>query len=175
MVVLLTAESFWVCILWVYMEERAVLAAGCFWGVEDRFMKLSGVVRTRVGYAGGTVKNPSYEMVCGGGTGHKEVVEIFFDPHVISYEQLLREFWSMHDPTTVNRQGADVGEQYHSVIFYENEAQKFAAEKLKEQLQKSGVYKGPIVTDIISATDFYEAEEYHQRYVQKHGVGSCAV
>ena len=151
-----------------------MFAAGCFWGVENRFMKLPGVVRTRVGYTGGSVKNPTYEMVCNGSTGHREAVEVMFDPKQISYEQLVKEFWDMHDPTTINQQGPDIGEQYHSVIFYENEKQKQAAKKSKKELGKSGVYKGPIVTDIIPTAEFYEAEEYHQKYMQKHGAGSCA-
>lgn len=151
-----------------------MFAAGCFWGVEDHFIRLPGVVQTRVGYSGGTVKNPTYEMVCGGETGHKEAVEVVFDLEQISYEQLLKAFWNMHDPTTVNQQGPDVGEQYHSVIFYYTEAQKAAAEKSLKELQKLGVYKSPIVTDIIPAKEFYKAEEYHQKYIQKHGSGSCA-
>ena len=151
-----------------------MFAAGCFWGVEDRFMKLPGVIQTRVGYTGGTAKNPSYEAVCDGGTGHKEAVEVIFDPEKVSYKKLLKTFWDMHDPTTVNRQGPDVGEQYHSVIFYEDEKQRQEAELSKKELQELGVYKGAIVTDILPVADFYEAEEYHQKYVQKHGVGSCA-
>lgn len=157
------------------VEEKALFAAGCFWGVEDRFIKLPGVTRTRVGYSGGTVKNPSYEMVCSGGTGHKEAVEVIFDLAQISYEQLLKVFWSMHDPTTVNQQGPDIGEQYHSVIFYYTDAQKVAAEKSLKELQELGVYKSPIVTEIIPAGKFYEAEEYHQKYVQKHGGRSCPI
>ena len=157
------------------MEEKATFAAGCFWGVEDRYMKLHGVLKTRVGYTGGTAKNPTYEMVCNGGTGHKETVEIIFDPEKITYEQLLKVFWSMHDPTTANRQGLDIGEQYHSVIFYHTNEQKEAAKKSKKTLQEIGVYKSPIMTDIVPAAQFYEAEEYHQKYVQKQGAGSCAV
>ena len=156
------------------MEEKATFAAGCFWGIEDKFMKLPGVVRTRVGYTGGTAKNPTYEMVCGGKTGHKEAVEIVFNPEQVSYEQLLKIFWSIHDPTTANRQGLDVGEQYHPAIFYHTDVQKKAAEKSKQEMQDLGVYKSPIMTDIVPAVEFYEAEEYHQKYVQKHGGGSCA-
>ena len=117
------------------MEEIATFAAGCFWSVEDTFMKLPGVVRTRVGYTGGTVKNPSYEMVCNGGTGHKEAVEVVFDSEQISYIDLLKIFWRIHDPTTVNQQGFDVGEQYHSVVFYHNNAQKEAAAQSLKELQ----------------------------------------
>lgn len=156
------------------MEEKATFAAGCFWGVEDRFMKLPGVLKTRVGYTGGNVENPTYEMVCNGDTGHKEAVEVIFNSGQISYEQLLKAFWSMHDPTTANRQGLDIGEQYHSVIFYHTDAQKEAAEKSKQELQDLGVYKSPIMTDVVPAVQFHEAEEYHQKYVQKHGAGSCA-
>lgn len=164
-----------VSIYYLCMEEKALFAAGCFWSVEDHFMKLPGVVRTRVGYSGGTVENPSYETVCDGGTGHKEAVEVVFDPEQISYEQLLRAFWSMHNPTTVNQQGSDIGEQYHSVIFYRTNTQKVAAEKSLKELQEFRVYKSPIVTDIIPAEKFYEAEEYHQKYVLKHGSNSCRV
>ena len=156
------------------MEEKATFAAGCFWGVEDKFMKLPGVLETRVGYTGGSTKNPTYEMVCNGDTGHKEAVEIIFNPEQTTYEQLLRAFWSMHDPTTANRQGLDIGEQYHSVIFYHTDAQKETAEKSKKELQGMGVYKSPIMTDVVPAVQFFEAEEYHQKYVQKHGSGSCA-
>ena len=136
-------------------------------------MKIPGVVETRVGYTGGTADNPTYEMVCGGGTGHKEAVEVVFDPEQVSYEQLVKAFWSMHDPTTANRQGLDVGEQYHSVIFYHTDAQKEEAEKSKKALQELGVYQSPIMTDVVPAAPFHEAEEYHQKYVQKHGAGSC--
>ena len=156
-------------------EETATFAAGCFWGVEDAFMKLPGVVRTQVGYTGGTITNPSYEVVCSGRTGHKEAIEVVFNSEKISYKDLLKVFWDIHDPTTVNRQGLDIGEQYHSVIFYHNSTQEEAAEQSLKELQEVGVYKSPIVTDIVPATDFYKAEEYHQKYVQKHGGGSCAV
>ena len=155
------------------MKEKATFAAGCFWGVEDKFMKIPGVVETRVGYTGGTAEKPTYEMVCGGTTGHKEAVEVVFDPEQVSYEQLVKAFWSMHDPTTANRQGLDVGEQYHSVIFYHTDAQKEEAERSKKALQELGVYQSPIMTDIVPAAPFHEAEEYHQKYVQKHGAGSC--
>ena len=156
------------------MEEKATFAAGCFWGVEDKFMKLPGVLKTRTGYTGGTAKNPTYEMVCNGNTGHKEAVEVVFDPEQTSYEQLLKAFWSIHDPTAANRQGLDIGEQYHTVIFYHTAEQKTAAEKSKKDLQDMGVYKSPIMTDIVPVAHFHEAEEYHQKYVQKHGAGSCA-
>lgn len=156
------------------MEEKATFAAGCFWGVEDTFMKISGVTKTRVGYSGGTTKDPTYEQVCAGDTGHKEVIEITFDSEKITYDDLLKTFWSIHDPTIRNRQGNDIGEQYHSVIFYHTKEQKKAAEESKKHLQEIGIYKNNIVTDILPAETFFEAEEYHQKYLQKTGKQSCA-
>ena len=149
------------------MEEKATFGAGCFWGIENSFMKLQGVQKTRVGYSGGSIDKPTYESVCRGGTGHKEVVEVVFDTDQITYETLLKKFWEIHDPTTRDRQGLDFGEQYSSVIFYHNDAQKIAAEESKQALQDSGVYKNKVVTDITPAVEFYEAEEYHQKYIQK--------
>lgn len=147
--------------------EEAIFGAGCFWHVEEEFRKVKGVIDTEVGFAGGTVPDPSYERVCRGDTGHAEVVHIKFDPKVISYDRLLDVFWSIHDPTQLNRQGPDVGEQYRSVIFYYNEEQKKATIRSKEKLEKSGRYKKPIVTQIVPAGKFYRAEEYHQRYLEK--------
>jgi peptide methionine sulfoxide reductase msrA/msrB len=145
--------------------ERATFGAGCFWGVEVSFRELPGVRDATVGYAGGTKKNPSYEDVCTGRTGHAEVVQVDFDPEVTSYDQLLELFWKDHDPTTSNRQGPDVGTQYRSVIFYHTPEQKAAAEASKAKAQPS--FSRPIVTEILPAPEFYRAEEYHQRYVEK--------
>jgi peptide methionine sulfoxide reductase msrA/msrB len=147
--------------------EQATFGAGCFWSVEEAFAKVKGVVDTAVGFAGGTVPQPSYQRVCAGDTGHAEVVHIKFDPSIVSYEQLLDVFWDIHDPTTLNRQGPDIGKQYRSVIFYYNEEQKAAALKSKEKLEKSGKYKKPIVTEIVAASKFFRAEEYHQKYFEK--------
>ena len=147
--------------------EEATFGAGCFWHVEEEFRKVKGVTDTAVGFAGGTVPSPSYERVCQGDTGHAEVVHIKFDPKVISYDKLLDVFWSTHDPTELNRQGPDVGAQYRSAIFYYNEAQKKTAERSREKLQKSGKYKKPIATQIVPASRFFKAEEYHQRYLEK--------
>lgn len=151
------------------MTEQATFGAGCFWGVEAAFRKVNGVLSTAVGYSGGTLKNPRYEDVCTDRTGHAEVVQIDFDPSQVSYENLLELFWSIHDPTTPNRQGPDVGAQYRSVIFFHNPEQKALAEASKERRQKSGRYKKPTVTEIVPATEFYRAEDYHQRYHEKHG------
>lgn len=154
--------------------EKATFGAGCFWGVEAAFRKLKGVVSTMVGYAGGTLPNPSYEDVCTDTTGHVEVVQVEFDPSVISYEQLLKVFFEIHDPTTPNRQGPDIGTQYRSVIFYHDFEQGRQAREFKRELEKSGKFKRPIVTEIVAAPSFYKAEEYHQRYHEKHG-GSCGI
>lgn len=147
--------------------EQAAFGGGCFWHVEESFRKVKGVADTAVGFAGGTVPLPSYEQVCRGDTGHAEVVHIKFDPKEVSYDQLLDFFWSIHDPTQLNRQGPDIGLQYRSVIFYYNEAQKKAALRSKEKLQKSGKYGRPVVTQIVPAGDFFRAEEYHQQYFEK--------
>jgi peptide-methionine (S)-S-oxide reductase len=155
--------------------EKATFGAGCFWGVEETFRKLDGVVSTAVGYAGGTKDNPSYEDVCADQTGHAEVVEIEFDPAQINYNQLLEAFWSNHNPTMLNRQGPDVGKQYRSVIFYHSPEQKAAAESSKDELEKSRRFNRPIVTQIEPAPRFWRAEEYHQRYLEKRGQSHCAI
>lgn len=150
---------------------KATFAAGCFWGVEDAFRNVDGVVDAQVGYTGGHVPNPTYEMVCSDTTGHAEAVQVDFDPEQVSYEKLLEVFWSTHDPTTPNRQGPDIGSQYRSVIFYHDDAQREAAEKSKETVDSSGRFPRPVVTEIVPATEFYRAEEYHQQYHQKHRFG----
>ena len=155
------------------MTKRATFGAGCFWGVEAAFRQLDGVTATRVGYAGGRLDNPTYEDVCSHTTGHAEVVEVSYDPGKVSYEELLNVFWSIHDPTTPNRQGPDVGTQYRSAVFYHDDAQKAAAEALMARLGASGKFRRPIVTEIVPASTFYRAEEYHQRYLAKHGRSSC--
>jgi len=154
--------------------QKATFGAGCFWGVEAEFRQLpKGVVSTAVGYEGGTMKNPTYRDVCTDRTGHAEVVEVEYDPEKVSYEDLLKVFWANHDPTTLNRQGPDVGTQYRSVIFYHTPEQQAAALASKEKLEKSGKYRRPIVTEIVPATTFYRAEEYHQQYLEKRGLSSC--
>ncbi len=155
--------------------ELATFAAGCFWGVESVFKQVPGVIETTVGYTGGTVPNPSYRQVCTGITGHAEAVLIKYDPRIVSYEELLSLFWRIHDPTTPNRQGPDVGTQYRSAIFYHNEQQKKAAEKSKEEFDRKGSYINKATTQIVPASPFYEAEEYHQDYFEKQGGGSCHV
>ncbi|MRG29365.1 peptide-methionine (S)-S-oxide reductase MsrA [Laceyella tengchongensis] len=151
----------------------ATFGAGCFWGVEETFRKLPGVLNTAVGYMGGTKENPTYEEVCTDKTGHAEVVQVEFDPEQITYADLLDVFWNNHNPTTLNRQGPDVGTQYRSVIFYHDETQKKLAEASKQELDRSGRFKNPIVTQVEPATTFWRAEEYHQRYLQKRGMDSC--
>jgi len=153
--------------------EKATFAAGCFWGVEAVFRAVPGVVSTTVGYTGGTMKNPRYEDVCTGRTGHAESVEVAYDPRRVSYEKLLDVFWENHDPTTPNRQGPDHGTQYRSVIFYHTPEQQAAASASKERLEKSGVYPRPIVTQIVPASTFYPAEDYHQQYLEKRGLSTC--
>ena len=153
--------------------ELAAFAAGCFWGVEEEFRKEPGVVATAVGYEGGHTAKASYEDVCSGTTGHAETVRIEFDPKVVSYEKLLDLFWNLHDPTTKNRQGPDVGEQYRSVIFFFSPEQKAAATASRDRLQKSGDVARPIVTEIVPAGAFIGAEEYHQQYVEKGGRAAC--
>jgi peptide-methionine (S)-S-oxide reductase len=153
--------------------EKAMFGAGCFWGVEEAFRQLPGVTATAVGYAGGTLANPSYQQVCTDRTGHAEVVEMEFDPEQVNYQQLLELFWSLHDPTTVNRQGPDVGSQYRSVIFYHSPEQVEAARASKAAQEAAGRYRRPIVTQIEPAPTFYRAEEYHQQYFAKRGGGSC--
>jgi peptide-methionine (S)-S-oxide reductase len=148
--------------------KKATFGAGCFWHVEDKFSKISGVVETRVGFMGGKVSNPSYKMVCGGDTGCIEATEMLYDPDKISYNKLVEAFFEMHDPTQSQRQGQDIGEQYSSVIFYHSEEQKKEAEKVKEKLEKSGKFTSEIVTRIQPAEKFYKAEEYHQKYLEKN-------
>lgn len=144
--------------------QDATFAAGCFWGPQKRFKQLPGVLSTEVGYTGGHSENPSYKEVCGGQTGHAEAVHLSFDPELISYDQLLEAFFDMHDPTTVNRQGPDIGTQYRSAIFFHNAEQQAAAEAMKQKLEASGCYPAPIVTKIVPVSTFYRAEDYHQDY-----------
>jgi peptide-methionine (S)-S-oxide reductase len=152
--------------------EQATFAAGCFWGVEDEFLSVFGVVSTRVGYTGGSMEHPTYHDVCSGMTGHAEAVEVIFDPLIISYDKLLNVFWQCHDPTQLNRQGPDHGTQYRSAIFYHTNEQKLAAEESLARLDVPGRLRGRIVTEIVPVSTFWEAEEYHQKYHQKHG-GGC--
>ncbi len=152
--------------------EKATFGAGCFWGVEDAFRRIKGVTSTVVGYAGGKTENPTYKQVCTDKTGHAEVIQIEFDPSKITFDDLLAVFFQIHDPTTRNRQGPDVGSQYRSVIFYHSPKQKNSAEAYVQQLNVSGRFDGPIVTEILPAGPFYRAEEYHQKYHEKQG-GSC--
>ncbi|MGI8481318.1 MAG: peptide-methionine (S)-S-oxide reductase MsrA [Chthoniobacterales bacterium] len=156
-------------------REKATFGAGCFWGVESTFRNINGVADAAVGYAGGTKENPTYEEVCSAETGHAEVVQVEFDPNIVSYRDLLDVFWANHDPTTPNRQGPDVGTQYRSVVFYHNDEQRVAAEETKEKLNASGKFRRPIVTQIEPAPPFYRAEEYHQRYLEKRGMAHCAI
>ena len=151
--------------------ETATLAAGCFWGVEEYFRKVPGVMETKVGYAGGQTKNPSYEQVSTGTTGHAESVEIKFDPEKVSYQQILEMFFKMHDPTTMNRQGNDQGTQYRSEIFYNTPEQKQVAESFKAKVDNSKAWKAPVSTKIEPATNFFPAEDYHQKYLVKHPGG----
>jgi len=155
--------------------EKATFGAGCFWGVEETFRNVKGVRSTSVGYAGGTQQNPRYQDVCTDKTGHAEVVEIQFDPSQVGYDELLDVFWSNHNPTTLNRQGPDVGTQYRSVIFYHSPEQQASANASKVKLEKSGRFNRPIVTQIEPASTFWRAEEYHQQYLQKRGQSHCAV
>jgi peptide-methionine (S)-S-oxide reductase len=154
--------------------KTATFGAGCFWGVEAAFRKVPGVTATATGYMGGSTKNPRYEQVCSGETGHAEVVQITYDPARVTYDELLSVFWSVHDPTQLNRQGPDVGSNYRSVIFYHDADQGQRAWSSKEELQVSGRFGfGRIVTAIQPAPEFWRAEEYHQQYFEKHGGGSC--
>src|SRR6185295_16206009 len=146
---------------------KATFAAGCFWGVEATFRQIPGVIATRVGYTGGNFGNPTYRDVCTDRTGHAEAVEVEFNPSQVSYEQLLKVFWENHDPTQLNRQGPDYGTQYRSAIFFHSPDQEQAARESKEKLQNSGQFRGPIVTQITPAVTFYEAEDYHQQYLEK--------
>jgi len=149
---------------------KATFGAGCFWHVEDLFRKTKGVTSTKVGYTGGNLTDPTYEEVCTDKTGHAEAVEVEYDPNEISYDELLEIFWNNHDPTSLNRQGPDVGIQYRSSIFFHDESQKQTAQKSKEKLNSSGKFSKSIVTEIVPSPEFYKAEEYHQKYFQKHGL-----
>ncbi|MGH7662694.1 MAG: peptide-methionine (S)-S-oxide reductase MsrA [Gemmatimonadaceae bacterium] len=151
----------------------ATFGAGCFWGVEVLFRETNGVTDAVVGYTGGTTENPTYKEVCSGRTGHAEAVQVQFDPARVSYEDLLRLFWENHDPTTMDRQGPDVGSQYRSAVFYHDDAQRDAATAIKAEFEKSRSFKRPIVTQIVPAAAFHRAEEYHQRYLEKRGAASC--
>jgi peptide methionine sulfoxide reductase msrA/msrB len=157
-------------------KETAILAGGCFWGMEEVLRKIPGVLETSVGYTGGTTKNPTYEQICTGRTGHAEALKIVFDPAKITFEQVLSYFFRMHDPTTLNQQHNDIGTQYRSAIFYQSDEQKAAAEKVKAQFDKSGRFRRPIVTEITKASEYYPAEDYHQKYLIKHPGGyNCHV
>ncbi len=153
----------------------ATFAAGCFWGVEATFRQLPGVTATHVGYIGGQTANPTYEEVCTDRTGHAEAVEVTYDPARVSYDDLLRVFWENHDPTQRNRQGPDVGAQYRSAIFYHDPEQEAAARASKERLERSSAHKRPIVTEIVPAATFFEAEGYHQQYLEKRGLAACHI
>ncbi|MCU0442221.1 MAG: peptide-methionine (S)-S-oxide reductase MsrA [Bacteroidia bacterium] len=149
--------------------DTATFGAGCFWCVEAVFQQLEGVVSVASGYSGGKVANPTYKEVCTGNTGHAEVCQIVYDPKVVSYKDLLQAFWLSHDPTTLNRQGNDVGTQYRSVIFYHNQAQQLLAEQIKKELDAAHAYPNPIVTEIAPMGTFYKAEDYHQNYYNENG------
>ena len=157
------------------MTDIATFAAGCFWGVEETFLKTPGVLSTKVGYAGGKTDNPTYEIVCTGTTGHAEAVQVTFNSNKITYEDLLKIFFENHDPTTKNRQGPDVGDQYRSVIFFHTPAQQTAAQTFTSTREQSGKFRRPIVTQIVPFTNFFPAEEYHQQYLRKRGLGACHV
>jgi len=154
--------------------KKATFAAGCFWGVEKIFSKIPGVVSTRVGYAGGSTKEPTYEEVCAGRTGHAEALELEYDPTKVGYGELLITFWEWHDPTTLNRQGPDIGTQYRSAIYTHDEEQAKLAQRSKQLLEEAKVYSSPIVTEIAPAGTFATAEEYHQKYLQKNPFGYCS-
>jgi len=155
--------------------EKATFAAGCFWGVEAAFRQAPGVTATSVGYMGGKLKSPTYQDVCTDRTGHAEVVEVQFDPSEVTYEQLLEVFWQCHNPTTLNRQGPDVGMQYRSAIFTHNAEQEAVARASKERLERARAFPKPIVTEIVPAQEFWRAEEYHQQYLEKQGLAQCHI
>jgi peptide-methionine (S)-S-oxide reductase len=155
--------------------QIATFGAGCFWGVEAAFRQIKGVKATAAGFMGGTVENPTYEDVCYRDTGHAEVVEVEYDPAVVSYDALLAVFWENHDPTTLNRQGPDIGEQYRSAIFFQTPEQQAAAEASKQALEHEGRFRRPIVTEITPAGRFYKAEDYHQQYLEKRGLSTCHI
>lgn len=156
-------------------NKKAVFAAGCFWGVESTFQQMEGVKTTTVGYIGGKVKNPSYELVCTGLTGHAEAVEVEYDPQVVSFEKLLDTFFQLHDPTTMNRQGPDVGTQYRSAAYFSTNEEKKIIEKKIDSLNESGKFSSKVVTEIEAISDFYDAEDYHQDYYKKRGIDGCAI
>jgi peptide-methionine (S)-S-oxide reductase len=153
--------------------ETATFAAGCFWGVEAAFRRTEGVTKTRVGYIGGHIDEPTYQQVCTDTTGHAEAVEVEFDPGRVSYDRLLDVFWQAHDPTTLNRQGPDIGSQYRSAIFVHSPEQEKAAAESKARIDASGRFKKPVVTEIVPAAAFWEAEDYHQQYLEKRGLAHC--
>ncbi len=153
--------------------ETATFAAGCFWGVEATFRKVAGVIATRVGYTGGGIASPSYEQVCSGETGHAEACEVTYDPDAVSFENLLEVFWACHDPTTPNRQGPDVGSQYRSAVFAQDEAQLQAALASKEAVDTSARFPHPVVTEVLPSAEFWPAEEEHQQYLEKRGQSNC--
>jgi peptide-methionine (S)-S-oxide reductase len=154
--------------------KLATFGAGCFWGVEAEFRRIAGVIDTAVGYSGGNLANPTYEDVCTDRTGHAEVVQVTYDPDIVSYEQLVEIFWTSHDPTQLDRQGPDVGSQYRSVIFYHDDEQKTEAEESKARFESLGHFRRPIVTKIVPAMPFFRAEDYHQQYLEKRGIDSCS-
>ena len=157
------------------MQEIATFGAGCFWGIEAAFRRVPGVLDAAVGYSGGRTENPSYQDVCTDTTGHAEVVQVTFDPEKLSYEQLLDVFWTIHDPTQVNRQGPDYGKQYRTAIFFHSPEQEATAKKSKQALEASGKLRRPVATEITPAGTFWRAEEYHQRYLEKRGAASCHI
>jgi peptide-methionine (S)-S-oxide reductase len=155
--------------------ETATFGAGCFWGVEETFKDIPGVKSTAVGYLGGTYDNPTYKDVCTGRTGHAEVLQLQYDPNQVSYDSLLDTFWRNHNPTTLNRQGPDIGTQYRSAIFFHTPQQAESAKASKEKMEQSGTFRNAIVTEITPASTFYPAEDYHQRYLEKRGMGACHI
>jgi peptide-methionine (S)-S-oxide reductase len=157
------------------MQEIATFGAGCFWGIEAAFRRVPGVLDAAVGYSGGRTQNPSYQDVCTDTTGHAEVVQVTFDPEKVSYDQLLDVFWTIHDPTQVNRQGPDFGKQYRTAIFFHSPEQEAAAKESKQALEASGKLRRPVATEITPAAPFWRAEEYHQRYLEKRGAASCHI
>jgi peptide-methionine (S)-S-oxide reductase len=159
----------------MHMQEIATFGAGCFWGIEAAFRRVPGVLDAAVGYSGGRTENPTYQEVCTDTTGHAEVVQVTFDPEKLSYDQLLNVFWTIHDPTQVNRQGPDYGKQYRTAIFFHTPEQEAAAKKSKQALEASGKLRRPVATEITPAGPFWRAEEYHQRYLEKRGAASCHI
>ena len=157
----------------MHKQNKAIFAAGCFWGVQTYFDQVPGVISSRVGYTGGHTENPTYEQVCSHTTGHAEAVEVTFDPEKVSYDTLVRQFFRMHNPTQLNRQGPDIGDSYRSAIFYISDEQKNIAEKIKDELAPN--FDKPIVTELTEVSEFYKAEEYHQKYTEKTGIGMCHI